>query len=201
MTALPTDLIPVGKIIDAYHLRGQVKAYALSGEHDSLMRLAHKPPPDVWLKPASLGSLQRLKQHGLCLQDGLLATQVSKSTQHNGVVVLSLAHIVDRNLAEALKGAEILVSFASLPVLDSQEGYYWLDLIGCTVTQESGLPLGVVTGLLETGAHDILCIATTAEVQALGEAREMLIPFISQFVGDTNTKSKQIVVNWPLGHQ
>lgn len=53
--------------------------------------------------------------------------------------------------------------------------FYHHQLIGLTVIHESGLLLGEVIGILETGAHDVLVIRTSA-------GKEVLMPFVDSMV-------------------
>ena len=57
-----------------------------------------------------------------------------------------------------LKGMQVAVPRSQLPVLskNGEDGYYWSDLIGLEVVNLQGEELGKVTGLLETGANDVL---------------------------------------------
>jgi len=53
--------------------------------------------------------------------------------------------------------------------------FYHHQLIGLTVVNESGLLLGEVIEILETGAHDVLVIHTPAE-------KEVLMPFVDSMI-------------------
>ena len=54
-----------------------------------------------------------------------------------------------------------------------------------------GILLGQVSGLLETGAHDVI------EVQ--GE-RERLIPFVDAFVREVDMDARRILVDWGVDY-
>jgi 16S rRNA processing protein RimM len=83
------------------------------------------------------------------------------------------AEVPDRNGAEAVDGYYIAAPREALPKPDADE-YYWGDLVGLEVRNASGVVLGKVTGLLSTGAHDVLQIQD-------GDA-ERLIPFVASYV-------------------
>jgi 16S rRNA processing protein RimM len=179
----PSDAIPVGRVQGAYNLRGQVKAFTYSDEPESLLRLSGKHGGETWLR----------------LHNQVAEIRITKTTLQSGLVVMSFAGIEDRTQAEKLKNAEILVRFASLPSLEQEplDTYYWLDLIGCQVSNREGHHFGVVSGLLETGAHDILQIEAPVTESAAEKTAQTLIPFLARFVDSVDKTSKQIRVDWP----
>jgi 16S rRNA processing protein RimM len=75
-----------------------------------------------------------------------------------------------------------------MPEADEDE-YYWDELIGLEVVNIQGEALGRVTGLLETGAHDVL--------QVQGE-RLRLIPFVEAYIQSVDLAAGKIVVDWGL---
>ncbi|OGT80947.1 MAG: 16S rRNA processing protein RimM, partial [Gammaproteobacteria bacterium RIFCSPLOWO2_02_FULL_61_13] len=74
-----------------------------------------------------------------------------------------------RDAAQVLVGKEIAVQRTQLPRLPAGQ-YYWFELVGLRVVTGNGREFGQVTGLLETGANDVL------EVE--GASGRMLIPFV-----------------------
>jgi 16S rRNA processing protein RimM len=66
--------------------------------------------------------------------------------------------------------------------------YYWGDLVGMAVHDETGEALGEVTGLLSTGAHDVL------QVQD-GDV-ERLIPFVAAYVLDVDLAARSVRTAW-----
>ena len=106
---------------------------------------------------------------------------------HRNGLVVKLAAVDDRERARALVGADIAVERSELPALDEGE-YYWADLIGLAVTTRDGESLGRVTGLMATGANDVLVVE--------GE-RERLVPFIEdQVVLAVDMRARRIEVDW-----
>lgn len=107
--------------------------------------------------------------------------------RHGSGLVAKLAAVDDRDQARALIGADIAVARNQLPLLADGE-YYWNDLIGLGVVTRHGESLGRVTGLMPTGANDVLVVS--------GE-RERLIPFIpEQVVLTVDTEARRIEVDW-----
>jgi 16S rRNA processing protein RimM len=66
--------------------------------------------------------------------------------------------------------------------------WYWMDLIGLQVVTTGGVALGQVSGLLETGANDVLVVQ--------GD-RERLVPFVmDQYVKRVDLDAAVIEVDW-----
>ena len=82
-------------------------------------------------------------------------------------LVARLEGVSDREAARALVGSQVMVARASIPEAEA-ESFYWFELQGLAVETVEGVPLGVVSGLIETGANDVLVVH--------GE-RERLIPY------------------------
>lgn len=157
----------VGKIAGAYGIKGWVKVQSFTQPIDAL--LGYKP----WLfgdeNQASTAGLLKARLHG----KGLVA-------QFDGVE--------DRNQTVGLLGKMIYVARENLPVPDPGE-YYWEDLQGLRVCTLAGRELGQVSGLLETGAHDVLQVGTGKE--------QILIPFVMDvYVHDVQLDKGRIVVDW-----
>lgn len=72
----------------------------------------------------------------------------------NGAVA-RFAEIVDRNAAEALRGTALTVPRAALPPLADGE-YYHVDLIGLPAVSTEGEALGIVVGVENFGAGDVV---------------------------------------------
>lgn len=115
---------------------------------------------------------------------------------HDGRLIATVAGSSDRTSASELKGLQIAVPRSELPQLpeNGEDGYYWLDLIGMHVCNTQGEALGTVTGLLETGANEVL------QVGLAGSDKERLIPFIDQIIVEVDLKSRRITADWGLDY-
>ena len=177
--AWPDDAIEVGRIVDAYGIKGWIKVQAYSDDPQALFssrRWFIQPPEGQAAAPAARAA-------------GPSLLRVTEARAHAGCVVAGVQEISDRNGAEALRGCRVFVSRASFPTPQPDE-YYWQDLIGLAVFNRQGLRLGTVTGLLETGAHDVLRVADE------GEAEERLIPFVAAYVDEVSLAERRIGVDW-----
>ncbi|MDO8413705.1 MAG: ribosome maturation factor RimM [Gallionellaceae bacterium] len=93
----------------------------------------------------------------------------------------------DRSAAEKYKGLLVAVPRSSLPQ-QTEDEYYWADLIGMQVVNVAGASLGIVDNLMDTGANQVLCVR--------GKGGEVLIPFIASAIQQVNLAEKTIRVDW-----
>jgi 16S rRNA processing protein RimM len=107
---------------------------------------------------------------------------------HGGHYVARLEGCDSRNAAATFVGADIAVSRADLPPLRPDE-YYWSDLAGLRVRNRSGVELGTVARMLETGGADVMVIE--------GPDRTRLVPFVPRvYVTRVDTVAGEIEVDW-----
>ncbi len=120
-------------------------------------------------------------------RSGWEAFQVADGRRHGSGVVVRLEGIEDRDQAAALLQRDIAVHRDDMPATAPGE-FYWLDLIGLSVRNLDDVELGKVTGLLETGANDVMVVR--------GD-RERLLPFVQgQFVKSVDLEAGLILVDW-----
>lgn len=169
----PDDLVLVGYIAGAYGIQGWIRIRPYSDDADAMLHAK-----TWWLdKP------------------GLRDVDILHAKIHGEDVVAQLMGVVDRNAAEALKGATVQVRRSHFPVLDRDE-FYWVDLIGLQVENLQGEAMGTVADLIDNGAHPILRVQlASAEAD---KPREWLIPFVDQFVKTVDQAEKKITVDWGL---
>jgi 16S rRNA processing protein RimM len=72
--------------------------------------------------------------------------------------VVRVEGVSDRSGAELLRGSLVEIDREALPALEEGE-YYHADLIGLSAVDRDGNPVGVVTGVENYGAGDLLEIA------------------------------------------
>ena len=95
-----------------------------------------------------------------------------------------------------MRGFVISMSRSRFPTLPEDE-YYWVDLIGLSVFNLRGDVLGTVKGLIDNGVHPVLQV--TVE-NTENKARELLIPFVDQFIEDIDREDGKITVDWELDY-
>jgi 16S rRNA processing protein RimM len=109
-------------------------------------------------------------------------------------LIAHLDGIDDRDQAAQANGIEIGLLRDDLPPPEEDE-FYWEDLIGLDAVDPQGQKFGVVSGLLEAGAHDVLVIDTPGRTAA-GKPLQVLVPFVERHVGEVDLAKKQVVVDW-----
>lgn len=134
----PEDgLVLVGEITASFGVRGQVKMRPLMSKPEALAKL-----PSVLLRYPD-GREERKK-----------ATSV-RVHQGQGVVIVTFPDVTDRNAADLMREALMLVARDELPPLPEGE-YYQHDLLGLHVTTEAGRDLGTVQEVHFYPANDVL---------------------------------------------
>lgn len=158
--------IVVGRIAGTYGVRGWVKVQSFTEPVVQLLAF-----PTWWLR----------------LESGWREFVPAEGRAHGKGIVAHLAGCDDRDAAGALHGAEIAVLREQFPPLPPGE-YYRVDLEGLAVVGRSGVALGRVERLLDTGANAVMAVR--------GD-RERLIPFIrGDVVLDVDLTGGVIRVDW-----
>ena len=157
----------MGRIVAPYAVKGWVKLHTFTEYLDSLLDY------EVW----------RVGREGNWRDCRVLDGKV-----HGQYLLASLEGVTDRDAAEAMQGMDVAVLREEMPEAEEDE-YYWDELIGLDVENIQGEALGRVTGLLETGANDVL--------QVQGE-RMRLIPFVESYIQSVDLEAGRIVVDWGM---
>ena len=185
-SALPDDSIEVGRILDAWGVKGWLKILPHSTEPEALFSAKSwfLQAPDVKFRP------------GFNAFTGTVTIAVDEAKTHSDSVVAKIDGLDDRNDAEALRGCRIFLPRSAFPKASKDE-YYWVDLIGLYVVNREGIALGCVRDLMATGPNSVLCV----EYQATQEdgsikADERMIPFVSAYVDSVDMAGKLITVDW-----
>lgn len=186
LSSLPADAIEVGRILDAWGVKGWVKI------------LPHSTDPEALFSAKSwfLQAPEAKFRPGFSLFSGTVSVSVEEAKNHSGSVVAKFRDLDDRNAAEALRGARIFLPRSSFPAA-SQDEYYWVDLIGLDVVNREGVALGCVRDLMATGPHSVLCVEyTSLQDDGSSITAERMIPFVSAYVDAVDIAGKRITVDW-----
>lgn len=167
---VPGDLVEVGHVSGAYGIRGWVRVRPYSAEAQALLTVR------TWW-------LDLPVRHEV---------RVVQARWQGDEIVACFDGMSDRNAAEALRGAVVRISREHFPSLEENE-YYWVDLIGLSVFNVRGESLGTVRGLMDNGAHPVLQVDT---VMPDGRDKELLIPFVGQYVIGVSREDRKITVDW-----
>jgi 16S rRNA processing protein RimM len=174
---LPADAIEVGRIADAWGIKGWFKVLPHSASPEALFSSKR-----WFLQPS---------ERGAKTFSGTVLLKIKEAKDHSDSVVATSAEVPDRNTAELLKGARIFVSRASFPTPEADE-YYWVDLIGLDVVNREGVALGAVRELLHTGPQTVLVLAYEED----GKVKERMIPFVSAYIDTVDLAGRRITADW-----
>ena len=174
---LPADAIEVGRIADAWGIKGWFKILPYSASPEALFSSKR-----WYLQPAEKGPK---------VFDGTVLLRIKEAREHSDTVVASSHEVPDRTAAESLRGARIFVSRASFPTPDNDE-YYWVDLLGLDVVNREGLPMGQVKDLMATGPQTVLVLLFEQD----GKPQERMIPFVSAYIDQVDLAARRITVDW-----
>ncbi len=175
---LPADAIEVGRIHDAWGIKGWFKVLPHSASPEALFSSKRwfLQPSEKAAKPAFTGTV---------------LLRVREAKEHADTVVANAHDVDDRSAAEALKGARVFVQRSSFPTAGNDE-YYWVDLIGLEVVNREGVALGRVGELLATGPQTVLVLAYEQD----GKPAERMIPFVAAFIDTVDLEGRRITVDW-----
>jgi 16S rRNA processing protein RimM len=174
---LPPDAIEVGRIADAWGIKGWFKVIPHSASPEALFSSRR-----WFLQPTERGAKSFA---------GTVLLRIREAKEHSDSVVAHAHEVEDRSAAEALRGARIFVPRSSFPTAAEDE-YYWVDLIGLEVVNREGLAMGKVKELLSTGPQTVLVL----EFEVDGKLQERMIPFVSAYVDKVDLAGKTITVDW-----
>ncbi|QHJ00292.1 ribosome maturation factor RimM [Xylophilus rhododendri] len=174
---LPADAIEVGRIADAWGIKGWFRVLPYSASPEALFSSKRWFIQSPAVAGPGAGAVFRLV--------------VVQAKDHSDSVVATAQDVPDRTAAEALKGARVFIARSSFPSTAEDE-YYWVDLIGLNVVNREGVALGVVRELMATGPQTVLVMDYEAE----GKTEERMIPFVSAFIDKVDLPGKLISVDW-----
>jgi 16S rRNA processing protein RimM len=184
---LPHDAIEVGRIGDAWGIKGWFKIIPYSASPEALFSSKR------WLL------LPPAKRAGVIAKEPLFTgaqqLKIRTAKEHSDGIVAQADGVDDRNTAELLKSCRIYIARSSFPSAAKDE-YYWVDLLGCAVVNREGVALGVVKDLMATGPQTVIVAERTQD----GKAIETLIPFVDAYVDSVSLPDKLITVDWQLDY-
>lgn len=164
-------MIVLGRIVAPFGVQGWVKIQPFGDDPQAWRKMPH-----WWLSADDKAAPQAWRQVAL-----------NACRVHGKSLVAALQDVSDRDAANALSGHYLAAPRAALPP-PAEDEFYWADLIGLAVENTAGTALGTVSGLLATGAHDVLQVRD-------GET-ERLIPFVAAYVLEVDSAAGCIRVDW-----
>lgn len=126
-------------------------------------------------------------------RDGSRRFRIEATGVAKGVVICRLEGVGDRDMAEALRGAELYVARDALPDVDEEDGYYHADLIGLEAVSSDGKVYGRVVAVENFGAGDLL------EIAPPDGGHTVYVPFTDEIVPDVDLETGRLTLDPPLG--
>jgi len=112
---------------------------------------------------------------------------IRSQRQHNAGLILGFEGIDTPEQVGQHRNQFLYVDRSDAPSLPSGE-YYFHELIDLLVVDEQGGEMGVLTGILETGANDVYVVTDPAGV-------ELLIPAIPDCIRKVDMRARRMVVH------
>jgi 16S rRNA processing protein RimM len=156
------DTIAIGKIVGAHGIKGEVviQPYNPDSESEELFNGA----TDKHGKTYSVKIRGHKKQH----------------------IIVAVNQVTTRTEAEQLRGIELYVPRAKLPLLEEEE-FYHSDLVGLKALHPDLTVYGSVSGVYNYGAGDII------EIELPSGAKEMF-SFVKEVVPEVHMEEGYIIV-------
>ena len=168
--------VTIGKVGAVYGIKGWLKIHSFTDDQEAIL--------DYFPWSLKLGNKVQ-------------SVEITDWRRHNNGLIVKVAGIDDRDLAQSLVGSEIFVYEEALPKLPEGE-FYWRDLMGMKVVTNKGYDLGCVSDIMETGANDVLVVKANRN-DGFGK-KERLIPYLDgRVVESVSIENKQICVDWDPG--
>jgi 16S rRNA processing protein RimM len=171
MSDIRKDFVVIGEIAKPHGVKGEVRVHS------------HADSPSLFegLEEVYLGG-----RRGRPRRFGVLAFR-----PHQGVILLTLAGVSDRNAAEELRGAEVLRPKEALPDPEEDE-LYMHEVLGMQVRLTDGYVLGSVESFDIRGDSEVWTVTGP-------DGEEILLPVADEFVVEVDTEAGYAVVDPPPG--
>ncbi len=159
----------IGQIMGAHGIRGEVKVSVMTDFPER-----YKPGVKVFVGT----------------EDDCIPSQIETSRPHKGVMLVKLAMVPDRSVAETLRGKYLLIPEEQAMPLGEHENYVH-DLVGLAVETTDGKALGKLTEILFTRANDVYVVD--------GPDGEVLLPALREVVVRVDVAAGKMIVVVPDG--
>lgn len=162
-----SDTVYLGEISGVFGVKGWVKVFSHTVPRENIVKYK------TWLLNTGSADYQPINV-------------LNGRRQSKGVVV-QLEGVTDPDQAYKLIGTKIMIAKEQLARLNKGE-YYWSDLEGLAVVTTTGVDLGTVAWLFETGNNDVLVV--------IGD-RERYIPYVAnEVIIHVDLEASKMIVDW-----
>ena len=163
-----SEKIRVGKILRGFGIKGEVKVQIITDEPEKRFKVK---------------KVLYLKQ-----DETFSPVTITSVRYHQSNVLLSFADHPDLTSVEGYHGCELFVDRKDIK---SKDSVYAFELMNVSVYKEDGSLVGVVSDILDTGAHIVLRIKT--------DAKDVLIPYVERFIVRFDQTKNILVIRWMEG--
>lgn len=123
----------------------------------------------------------------LYLNEGAEKITLASVRHHNKGRLVRLEEYPTRDDVENLRNRDVFVRADDRPPLPKGE-HYWHEIIGMQVITDEGDLLGILKGMIETGANNVYVVHND-------EGKEILLPVIDEVILKIDPKKKQMTVH------
>lgn len=163
-----SEKIRVGKILRGFGIKGEVKVQIITDEPEKRFKVK---------------KVLYLKQ-----DETFSPVTITSVRYHQSNVLLSFADHPDLTSVEGYHGCELFIDRKDIK---SKDSVYAFELMNISVYKEDGNLVGVVSDILDTGAHIVLRIKT--------DAKDVLIPYVDRFIVRFDQTKNILVIRWMEG--
>jgi 16S rRNA processing protein RimM len=173
MSSTPTSEVVVGRVAKAHGITGELSVDIRTDEPEQRF---------------AAGAVLRAR-----LRDGTQRPlTVGSARRHGERLLVRFAEVLTRDVAEALRGAVLLVAVADLPPSPDPDEFYDHELAGLGVELPDGTAVGTVLDVVHGPGSDLLVVV-------LPDGREVLVPFVQTIVPEVDLAGKRVVIDPPEG--
>lgn len=159
-------LISIGKILNFHGIKGEVKLGYTKGKEEQLQNL-------------SVVYAKKINEN--------IELTIDSIRFHKGFAIVKFKEINSINEVMELKGLILYIGKDLVSNELKEDEYLTSDLKGLEVFDTEGTKLGVVTGVAENGANDLLSVK-------IRDKSTHLVPFVKELVPLVDIENKKIVV-------
>jgi len=159
----------VGKIVNTHGIRGEVRVISSTDFPEERYAVGNK-----------LSLFMDKSKTPLVLT-------VASHRQHKNFDLLTFEGYLTIEMVQGFRDGILKVSENQLSDLEGDE-YYFHEIMGCTVFDQDGQVIGVVTDILQTGANDVWTV--TPE-----KGKAHYIPYIEDVVKEIDVDEKKIIID------
>lgn len=160
--------IIIGRFGKVHGVKGWIRVISFTESQENILDL------QPWL----------IKKH-----ENLQSIDIEESRVLSDKILVKIKGVNDCETAKMFTNINIIVDREQLPFLPAKQ-YYWTDLEGLTVIDQSGKELGIVDHLFATGSNDVIVVKD--------KNKEILIPYLKNVIIKIDLKNKLIKVDYEI---